>query len=204
MMSTIRSIAFAGAALFATVSPALAAELAEIDGETYYGAAYFANALEHPKVAEAGSEKRQLGMVARDMGWKRAKLAAAVEKVRSLDGKPLELAQKAIKAALEDSRIKGRVVDVTLSDARMDHVVCTVVWKDAKKKDLVKEASTVANLVAKHAPFVETLGLAARPKTGSKVWQREISRSNMERIDAARIDTYGERLYAGSFEEVAE
>lgn len=188
-------------------APGAATDVSEVTAEEYYGAAYFQNALEHPKVAEQKSERRRIALVARDIGWNRRKLAAAIEKVRGLDGDPTELAKAALMSAFEASRVKGRVLEVLFNDSEPKHVVCYVRWRGSKGKEAVKEASTIAHLTAKHAPFVSTLSLAAiHPKsaedTKTSVWEGKIARTAMERISPDRIDRYAERLYARMFEDV--
>lgn len=208
MMPTSRWIAsLTAVALLLLGGAALATDITEITPEDFYGAAYFKNALEHPKVAAAANERRQIAMVARDMGWNRRKLAAAIEKVRSLPGEPTELAKKAFLDAVAESRVEGRVLDVLFNDSEPKHVVMYVRWRGSKAKEAIKEASTIAHLVGIHAPFVSTLSLAAiHPKapdaSKKSVWQAKISRTSMERINPSRIETYAERMYTRMFEEL--
>lgn len=189
--------------------PASATDVSEITTEDYFGAAYFESALDHPTVAEVKNEKRQLALVARDIGWRRKKLEAAVEKVRSLEGDPLELAKKALADAFAESRVKGQVLDVLFNASEPKHVVCYVKWRGSRGRDAVKEASTIAHIVAEKAPFVSTLSLAAihpRAKAEStrSVWQAKIARTAMTRISPGRIESYADRLYKRMFEEVKE
>lgn len=205
--SARRLAALAGFLTLGASTPAFATEVTDITADDFYGAAYFETALEHPKVAKQKSEKRQLAMVARDIGWKKKKLAAAVDKLRDLDGDPVELAKKALSAAFESSKVKGQVLDVLFNASEPKHVVCYVKWRGTKGKEAVKEASTIAHIVAEKAPFVSTLSLAAihpksKPDSTKSVWQAKIARTSMERISPARIESYADRLYKRMFEDI--
>lgn len=194
----------------ATLSfPAYATDITEITPDDFYGATYFKNALEHPKVQKQKSERRRIQLVARDMGWKRKKLANALEKVRGLDGEPIELATAALREAFETSRVKGRVLKVVFDDRKPDHVVCFIRWRGTHLRDAAKDASTIAHLVSMKAPFASTLSLAAiHPKstkdTKANVWEGVISRSAMLRISPRRIDMLADSRYKDMFEEHTE
>lgn len=186
---------------------ALATDVTEITPDDFYGAKYFETALEHPKVARQKSESRKVALVARDLGWKKTKLQSALEKMRSLEGDPLELARSAIMAGFEESRVKGRVLDVLFNASEPKHVVAYVRWRGSKSREAVKEASTIAHVIAEKAPFVSTLSLAAiHPKatddSKTSVWEAKIARMSMERIKPTRIDSYADRLYARMFEDM--
>lgn len=203
-----RTLALASAAIVIGLgAPALATDITDITSEDFYGASYFKTALEHPKVAKQKSESRQLSMVARDLGWKKKKLAAAVEKLRGLEGDPLELARASVLKGFEESRVKGRVLNVLFNASEPKHVVAYIRWRGSKSKEAVKEAAEIAHVLAERAPFVSTLSLAAiHPKSPEEsktsVWEGKISRSSMTRISPSRIDRYADRLYARMFEEV--
>lgn len=201
----IASLAVAGA--LCTGGVAIAADVTELSPDEFYGAAYFKTALEHPKVAKQKSEAKQIALVARDLGWKKAKLAAAIEKVRGLGGDPTELAKASLMKAFEGSRVKGQVLDVLFNASEPKHVVIYVRWRGSKSKEVVKEASTIAHLVSEKAPFVSTLSLAAiHPSAGddskTSVWEGKIAGTAMSRINPDRIDRYADRMYARMFEEV--
>lgn len=210
MMPPSRLVAsLVGTALLAVAIPARATDVTEITPEDFYGAAYFKTAVEHPEVAKHKTESRQLALVAKDIGWSRRKLASAVEKVRGLEGDPLDLAKRALMSAFAASRVKGQVLDILFNASEPKHVVCYVRWRGSKGKEAIKEASTIASLVAEKAPFVSTLSLAAiHPKAAddsrAPVWQGKIARTAMTRISPGRIESYAERLYKGMFEEVRE
>lgn len=205
LMSKI--VAVLSAAALSAASTALATDITEISTDDFYGASYFETALEHPKVAKQKSESRKLALVARDLGWKKKKLAEAVEKVRGLEGDPLQLAKLSVMAGFADSRVKDRVLDVLFNASEPKHVVAYVRWRGSKSKEAVKEASAIAHVLSEKAPFVSTLSLAAiHPKSPddskTSVWEGKISRSSMTRISPERIDSYADRMYARMFEEV--
>ncbi|MEO1229625.1 MAG: hypothetical protein AAFZ18_12015 [Myxococcota bacterium] len=198
--------ALAATALMASAT-ALATDVTEITPDDFYGASYFETALEHPKVAKQKSESRKVALVARDLGWKKTKLRAALDKMRGLEGDPLELARTAVMTGFEGSRVEGRVLDVLFNASEPKHVVVYVRWRGSRSRDAVKEASTIAHIIAEKAPFVSTLSLAAiHPKSAvdskTSVWEAKIGRTSMERIKPARIDGYADRLYARMFEDM--
>lgn len=186
---------------------ALATNLGEVTAEDYYGAAYFKQALEHPQVQKVGDRKKQVAVVAKDLKWQPKKLEAALEKVDGLSGEPIAMAKDALKGGFEGSRVKGRVLDVLINDQEPKHVVVYVRWQASTGKDIVKEAATIASVVAKEAPLVSTLSLAAiHPKAAADskdaVWSGKIGAQQMGRIQAGRIDDYADRLYKNLFEGV--
>lgn len=189
-------------------SSAFGANLSELTANEFYGAAYFREAIEHPKIRGL-QRTAQIRAVARDLAWKPSKLETAIAKVDSLRGDPAELAVGAIKSAASGTRLNGRMLDVLINADEPKHVVLYVRWQAHAAKDVVKDAATIASLVAKEAPLVSTLSLAAThprsPKTSTEpVWSAKISQDSMGRIQAKRIDDYAERLYKGLFEGVEE
>lgn len=188
---------------------AFATDISEISVNDYYGAVYFEQALEDPRVSKLKSRKQQIAKVARNMGWAPKKLVAAITKVESLEGSPKELAEKALRGGFDDSRVKGQVIDILMNDDEPKHVVLYIKWQASKYRDVVKEAATIAHVVAKKAPFVSTLSLAAihpKAKTESKtaVWSAKIGQKAMDRIDESKINDYADRLYKRLFEGVSE
>lgn len=188
---------------------ASATDISQISASEFYGATYYRNAQDHPQIAKLKSEQKKLNAVARDIGWKANKLKAAIRKVDELSGDPAELAVKAIKAAFRDTRVNGRVLDVLINTEEPKHVVVYVRWQGSKQQDAVKEAATIANIVATKAPLVSTLSLSAihpRAAKDSKesVWAAKIGRASMERIQPKRINDYADRLYKPLFEGLEE
>lgn len=184
---------------------ALASETSGISKEEYYGAAYYKQALEHPKIAKMKGDK-QISAVAKDIKMNPKKLKSAIQKIEALGGEPGDLAVEAIKAKLEqDKRLKGKVLDVLINTEEPKHVVLYVRWQGSTAKDVVKEASTIANAVSAEAPFVSTLSLAAiHPKSPKSsrdpVWSAKIGDKQMSNIQPSRIDEYADRLYTRLFE----
>ena len=161
---------------------AQAATVRDLTTDDYYGYGYFQNALEYPEVAKLPSRAQQVRVVAKDMGWKAAKLAAAIEKVESVGEKPLEAAQKSIQSGFESSRVKGTT-----------------------SRDVIKDASAVAHAVHESAPFVSTVSMCIIhpkwPETTEKcVWSAKIGHEPMARIQPNLIETYADRLYKNMFE----
>lgn len=198
------SVCFA-ALLFA--GTASASDVSTISKEDYYAASYYKQALDHPKIQKIKSNSARMKAVARDIRMSPKQLAKAIEKLDSLSGDPAELAVDAIKASLEKTRLKGKVLDVLINTDEPKHVVVYVRWQGTASKDAVKEASTIAHAVAAEAPFVSTLSLAAihpkAPKSSrDSVWSAKIGHDRMSNIQPNRIDDYADRLYARLFEIV--
>lgn len=215
MRSTIRSslgaLPLTLGLLFA--ASAQAADISEITKDDYHGYAYYQSALEHPKVAKQKSEKKKLKMIAKDLGWRgkkgRKKLKAAIEKVESLGGEADSLAQSLIEAELGKTRVKGRVLKVTVDARTSDHVVAYIRWRGSKRKEAVKEASEIAHTIAEKVPMVSTISLGAiHPKSPDDakklVWSAKIAADAAVNISPRRIDGYADRLYKRLFEEVTE
>lgn len=190
-------------------APANAADVSGITAQDYYAAAYFQSAQEHPQIKAANSKKKQIALVARDIKMKPKEIEAALAKVESAGGDVIELAQEAVKSACESGRLKGRVLDVFINSEEPKHVVMYVRWQGSKGADAVKDASTLAAIVAKEAPLVSTLSLAAiHPKAAKSskepVWSAKIGSAAMSRIQEKRIDDYADRLYKSLFEGIEE
>jgi hypothetical protein len=188
---------------------AFATDVSEISADDYYAAAYFKQALEHPQVAKQKTRKKQIAVVARDLRWKANKLTKAIDKVESLEGDPIDLATNAIKSGMSGSRVDGRVLDVLINAEEPKHVVVYIRFQGSSSKDVIKDASTIASVVASKVPFVSTLSLSAiHPKAAkdskTSVWSAKIGRPAMTRIQESRIDDYADRLYKGLFEGVEE
>lgn len=184
---------------------AQAASVRDLTTDDYYGYGYFQNALEYPEVAKLPSRAQQVRVVARDMGWKPARLAAAIEKVESVGEAPLDQATKAIESEFDASRVKGRVFDLSLDDSSPKLVVAYVRLKGTTSRDVIKDASAVAHAIHQSAPFVSTVSMCIIhpkwPETTDKcVWSAKIGHEPMARIQPNRIETYADRLYKNMFE----
>jgi hypothetical protein len=193
---------FAAAALPAA---AFASEVSALSKEDYYAATYYKQALEHPKIQKIKGESGKIKAVAADIRVSPKTLQKALAKFEALPGDPAELAVSAIKKSLQGSRVGGKVLDVLINTEEPKHVVVYVRWQGSSSKDVVKEASTIAFAVAKEAPFVSTLSLAAiHPKAPSSstdsMWSAKIGHDQMGNIQQSRIDDYADRLYARLFE----
>ena len=185
-----------------------AGDISGVTGEEFYFARYYQGALEHPKIQKL-SESAKINAVAKDLHAKPGKLKEAVEKVGALGGDPAELALTAVKSAFEQTRVKGRVLDVLINADEPKHVVIYVRWQASTQPDVVKEASEIAHTVATKAPLVATLSLAAiHPKapkdSKDAVWSAKIGRDRMASIQPKRIDDYADKLYKRLFEGVEE
>ena len=188
---------------------ASATEISEITDKDYYAASYYKDALEDPRIQKVKKQSKKIRKIARSIGISAKQLKAAIAKMGGLSGEPTELAVAAIKAGFEESRVKGRVLDVLINAEEAKHVVVYVRWRASKSKDVVKDASAIAHAVVSRAPLVSTLSLSAiHPKAPSEsrksVWSGKIGHGAMERISPKRIEDYADRLYKRLFEGVEE
>lgn len=206
----VRLHALAWIAVTASAPPAWATEVSEITQEDFLGAYYFKNALEHPEVAKIEDRTRQIYRVARDLGWKSAKLQAAVDKVDALEGDLVELAQKAIMDGFRGTRLEGQVLDVLINAQEPKHAVVYIRWRGSHSRDIIKEAATIGHVVHQKAPFISTASIAViHPKAPGEVkderytmWSAKLGHSSMSRINPDRIEDYADRLYKSMFENV--
>jgi hypothetical protein len=190
---------------------AFASELSEVSQADFYQAAYFKGALENPKISRLNHDQ-QISTIARDLKVKPKNLQAAIQKIEALCGDPDDIGKVASTALLhgaDKTRVKGRILDVLINTEEPKHVVAYVRFQTSSSKEVVKEASTIANLIATEAPFVSTLSIAAiHPKADKEskdaVWSAKISADSMKKIQKQRIDDYADRLYKGLFEGVEE
>lgn len=196
---------FAIALLVST--PAFAEDLASITAEDFKAAAYFKEAQESEALS-GKPHKQQIAAVAKDLKITPKKLEAAIDKVGDT-GEVTKKVEETIREAAGETRVKGHVLDVLVNAEEPKHVVLYVRWQTTNSKDVVKDAATIANLVAEKTPLVSTLSLAAiHPKAPATskdaVWSGKISAQSMAKIQKSRIDDYGDRLYKGLFEGVEE
>lgn len=188
--------------------PSFAGDVSQISTTDYYAASYYKDALEHPQIKKL-KDKDKLAAIAKDIKIKPTQLKDALAKVESLGGDPAELAVEAVKAALKDARVKGRIRDILINTEEPKHVVLYVRWQADKSQDVLKDASAIANAVAQKAPLVSTLSLAAiHPKAPAEskdpVWSGKIGHDQMARIQPNRIDEYADGLYKRLFEGVEQ
>jgi len=188
---------------------AQALEVSELRKDDVQGFGYFQNALSFEEVKKLPNRTAQIRRVARDMGWKSTRLQTAIERYESIGGDVMELAAEAAKEALEQSRVKGRVVSVEIDDSNESHVVAYVRWRGTSSKEVIKDASSIAHAINEATPFVSTVSLAAiHPKapetTKRTVWQGKVGDVAMARIQPNRIEDYADRLYKRMFEDVKE
>jgi hypothetical protein len=203
-MTLSRWLATFASVLMCTVAgSASASEVSEITKDTYEKVFEFRRIVEeYPEVGKQKSERRQIAMVARDRGWRRKALAAALEKVRGLDGDLADVAGAALEEAFASTpRTKGKIVKASFDLSSPQNAVLYVRWRASKRREVNEEAATIAALVKDAVPFVSTLSIAAihpsAPEDTEKtVWEGVISRSSMEHISLRRVDTYADRRYA--------
>ena len=211
MYKTTKSIltvmTLAGAMLIASTSFVQATEISEITSKEYYAAKYYTEALDDERIKKLSSESKRIKKIARSIKMKPKALKLAIEKVEGLSGKASELAKSAIESGFKGTRIDGRVLDVLINDSEPKHVIAYVRFQAKSSREVIKDASMIANIVSTKAPLVSTLSLSAihpkAQKTSTKsVWSAKIGSDRMSNINPKRIEDYAERMYKRLFEVV--
>ena len=206
-MKTIIATAIAALTVSLVAQPTYATEISEITAKEYYAAKYYADALEDKRIQKIKSDAKKMKKIARSIKMKVSELKVALEKVDGLTGKASDLAKSAIEGGFGATRVKGRVLDVLINDSEPKHVVAYVRFQAKSSREVIKDASTIANIVHTKAPLVSTLSLSAihpkAPTTSKKsVWGAKIGSDRMQNINPKRIEDYAERMYKRLFEVV--
>ena len=206
-MKTAIAAALAALTLSFVAQPSHAGDISEITAKEYYAAKYYADALEDKRIQKIKSDAKKMKKIARSIKMKVSELKAALEKVDALAGKASELGKSAIEGGFASTRVEGRVLDVLINDTEPKHVVAYVRFQAKSSREVIKDASTIANIVHTKAPFISTLSLAAihpkAAKTSKKsVWGAKIGSDRMQNINPKRIEDYAERMYKRLFEVV--
>ena len=207
LMKTLIVAAAAALTMSFAAQTTHANEISEISAKEFYAAKYYADALEDKRIQKIKSDAKKMQKIARSIKMKVSELKAALEKVDALSGKPSELAKSAIESGFGDTRVKGRVLDVLINDSEPKHVVAYIRFQAKSSREVIKDASTIANIVHAKAPLVSTLSLSAiHPKAAktskTSVWSAKIGSDRMQNINPKRIEAYAERMYKRLFEVV--
>jgi hypothetical protein len=191
-------------------SPSKAAAAVDLTEEDFYLYCGYLDTLEQPDVAKlkgAAREKKIAGLAKVPL----KKLQQSVEKGTKVGATCAEIGKKVqadARRALEEA-LPGRVdfFDLDFTDAK--HVVGTVRWVAAEKKNLNAEASLVAFVLAHEAPIVKTIALRAvdatakdRTTEDARLFDAKISSTNAARIDRDHIGDYAETRYVRLFDGV--
>ena len=195
------------AMVLASGSSVHATEISEISSKEYYAAKYYAEALEDDRIKKLKTESKRIKKIARSIKMKPKALKLAIEKVEGLTGKASDMAKTAIMGGFAGTRVAGRVLDVLINDSEPKHVIAYVRFQAKSSREVIKDASMIANIVSTKAPLVSTLSLSAihpkAQKTSTKsVWSAKIGSDRMSNINPKRIEDYAERMYKRLFEVV--
>lgn len=148
---------------------------------------------------------RRINMIARKARVKPAKLRSIVERGEQYGddcAQIMKAGEKTIMAALQETRVKGRVEFVEVSGAEWDQIVVRVRWKGGEDRHLEEEAATIAYETYASFPMVSELGVAAyNPADPSSNWfEGIISHSRLSNIQKSRIDTFADTRYIRLFD----
>lgn len=184
-----------------------ATEIGDVSKEEFFAASYYEQALADDRIKKIKQENARINKIAKSIKLSSKKLRAAIDKVGGLDGDPTKLATAAINDGFKGSRVEGRVITVLINASEPKHVVAYVRFHAKKAPDVVKDASTIAHIVASKTPFVSTVSLSAvhpaAPRDSRKsMWGAKISVDRAVNIRPDRIEDYADRLYKRLFEVV--
>ena len=155
---------------------------------------------EDPRL-EKYNDAQKRKKIARSLGVQVKVLGAAITKVGPVAGTLPQQTSSAIRAGLETTTLKGRILDVII-DAEQAHVVAGVQWRCGDPRDFDKEACWAAHAVGQTGRIVKTVGLWCTDSTGIKQFSAKIARSAAQRISKSSIERFAGSRYIRLFEEV--
>lgn len=125
-------------------------------------------------------------------------LQAAISKVEPLASALKAEHERAIRAQLDQSPLKGRVqgVEVNTDDVA---AVAWVHWKCGDARDIDKEAAHVAFASAQGSKMVKTLAVWCIDDGKAKQFSATIDRTGFEKIDVKSIDRFATSRYIHLF-----
>jgi hypothetical protein len=172
----------------------------EITSEEYGYYMDWVDGREDPRLAsldDAGKVKK----IAPTLGIKPAELQAIIAKVDPVAKDVGPSAEKAINAALDESPLKGRVLEVHV-DAGQGHVVAGVKWRCGDKRDIEKEAAWAGFAVAAGGSVVRTAVVWCVNEIDTTLFSAKASRANLTRINRDQIERFALARYIKLFEDV--
>jgi hypothetical protein len=158
------------------------------------------NGRQDPRLEEF-SDKIKMKKIAKNLGVKLRVLKAAVEKVEPVAASIGPTTERHIKASLESTPLKERIIKVHL-DIEESHVVAWVQWRCGDKRDVEKEASYVGWAVGQKGHVVKTLALWCVNAKDTKLFSAKASRTSLARINKSGIERFATSRYIRLFEEV--
>lgn len=147
------------------------------------------------------SDAQKRKAIARSLGVSATELSLAIDKVERVQPSLAEDTSAAISRALEQTELRGRVLDVYV-DASQGHVVSGVKWRCGDERDRAKEASFVAWAVNEGGPIVKTLALWCVDANDSKLFSAKIGRSGFEKVQKETIERFATTRFIRLFEDV--
>lgn len=149
--------------------------------------------------------RKQLPKIARMAGVRAKKLKAIIKKGETWTGTCEDIskqAEKDIKAALEKSRVKGRVEFVEVSGAEWDQMVVRIRIMGAEDRFVEEDAATAAYWTHKKYPMVSTMACAVfNPLNPKESWfEGIISNARMGNIQESRIENFSDSRYMRLFD----
>lgn len=147
------------------------------------------------------SESVKLKKIAASLGTTSQTLQAVVDELSPLDGTFARATQESMRAALEKTLLRGRILDVVV-DAQQAHAVLGVKWRCGDPHNLDKEMATIAWAAGEGAPIVETLALWCVDERDTKQLSAKVARRAFERINPATIERFASSRYVRLFEDI--
>lgn len=149
------------------------------------------------KLDEAGKLKK----IAASLGVTAKELQAAIAKVQPVADTLAKDTERALRAALDTTPLKGRVLEVHV-DAGQAHVVAGIKWRCGDARDADAEAAYAGWAVGDSGKLVKTVVVWCVNEGDTKLFSAKAAGAAMARISKTSIERFASSRYIKLFEEV--
>lgn len=153
-----------------------------------------------PRLAKF-DDAMKLRKIAKNLGVAVGEMKAAIARVEPLAASLAATTQEAIRTALQDTPLRGRVLDV-LVDAGQSHVVASVKWRCGALADLEKEAAYAGWASGQAGGIVGTTAIWCVNEKNTKLFSATAANVGLGRINKAAIPRFAKARYIRLFEGV--
>ncbi len=186
--------------LAATLVTGSAAKAATITAEEYAIWVDWRDGREDPRL-EKDSEAIRKKKIAAQLGVNVKALEAAIGKVEPVAGTIVKETEQAIRATLDGTPLKGKILDVSIDDSQ-SHVVAYVKWRCGDVRDIDKEASWAGWAVGDAGKLAKTIGVWCVNDGNTKIFSAKLATSAAAKIGKSSIERFAGSRYIKLFEDV--
>ncbi len=147
------------------------------------------------------NQEAKVKRVAAALGVSAKELQRVIAKVEPEMASIKPEAEKAMRARLDETPLKGRILSVELN-TETEHAVALVKWRCGDPRDWDKEAAYLAWAVNAATPVTKILGLWCVNELDAKLFSAKIGRPGIERITKEAVERFATSRYIKLFEEV--